>query len=45
MSDEILVGEAGYEWTLNHTIEVGDPMELFRSRLFTVEAGQLEEAA
>ncbi len=45
MSDEILVGEPGYEWTLNHTIEVRDPMELFRTRLFNVAAGRIEEAA
>jgi hypothetical protein len=44
MSDEILVGEAGYEWTLNHTIEVKDPMELFRTRMFAVDAGRVQEA-
>lgn len=37
MSDEILVGEAGYEWTLNHTIEVGDVMELVRIRHLAVD--------
>lgn len=44
MSDEVLVGEAGYEWTLNHTIEVEDPMELFRTRYLTID-GTVREAA
>jgi hypothetical protein len=45
MSDEILIGEPGYEWTLNHTIEAKDSMELFRTRHFTVAAGRIQEAA
>lgn len=44
MSDEILIGEAAFEWTLNHTIEVKDSMELFRTRYSTIEAGALKEA-
>lgn len=45
MSDEILIGEPGYEWTLNHTIEVKDAMELFRTRYFAVEGGRMKEVA
>jgi hypothetical protein len=45
MSDEILIGEPGFEWTLNHTIEVKDSMELFRTRLYDVIAGRAGEAA
>ncbi len=45
MSDEILIGEPGFEWTLNHVIEVADPLELFRSRFTTVGAERLTEAA
>jgi hypothetical protein len=37
MSDEILVGEPGYEWTLNHTIEVEDMMELVRFRHLVID--------
>ena len=37
MSDEILVGEPGYEWTLNHVIEVEDMMELVRIRHLVVD--------
>lgn len=44
MSDEILIGEAAYEWTLNHTIEAKDSMELFRTRMLTIDAGALKEA-
>ena len=29
MSDEILIGRAGYQWTLNHVMAVDDPYELF----------------
>ena len=45
MSDEILIGEPGYEWTLNHVIEVKSHMELFRTRHLVVEGGALKEAA
>jgi hypothetical protein len=45
MSDEILIGEPGYEWTLNHVIEVKTPMELTRMRHLTVEGGAAREAA
>jgi hypothetical protein len=44
MSDEILIGEAAYEWTLNHVIEVKNPMELFRTRFHTIEGARLKEA-
>jgi hypothetical protein len=27
--DEVLPASPGYRWTLNHTIAVGDPLELF----------------
>ena len=40
MSDEILIGEPGYEWTLNHVIEVKDPMELFRSRFVEIDGAR-----
>lgn len=33
MSDEVLRGKTGYEWTLNHLIPVEDPMELFQIRM------------
>jgi len=45
MSDEILIGEPGYEWTLNHVIEVKTAMELFRIRHLVVEGGAAKEAA
>lgn len=45
MSDEILIGEPGFEWTLNHVIEVEDPLELFRTRFGTIGADRLTEAA
>ena len=44
MSDEILIGEAAYEWTLNHVIEVKDSLELFRTRYFIVDAAGMKEA-
>ncbi|MCC6469962.1 MAG: acyclic terpene utilization AtuA family protein [Alphaproteobacteria bacterium] len=44
MSDEILIGEAAYEWTLNHVIEVKNAMELFRTRTMTVDGSGLKEA-
>ena len=39
MSDEVLIGEPGYQWTLNHAMEVSHSMELFRSKSFTVGKG------
>ena len=36
MSDEVLVGEAGYRWTLNHVMDVGHCTELFTSSSMTV---------
>ena len=45
MSDEILIGEPGYQWTLNHVIEVKHPMELFRTRQLIIENGAAKEAA
>lgn len=44
MSDEVLVGKPGYEWTLNHVMPVKDPMELFRTRFVTVD-GSARRAA
>jgi hypothetical protein len=44
MSDEILIGKPGFEWTLNHAIAVDDPSELFRTSFETV-AGASREAA
>ena len=35
--DEVLHASPAYRWTLNHTVEVDDPMELFPTHL--VEAG------
>ena len=43
MSDEILIGEPGYEWTLNHLIPVANPLELFRFRYHRVDANAREE--
>ena len=36
MSDEILIGRAGYQWTLNHVMAVDDPYELFPTTYVTV---------
>lgn len=36
MSDEVLPARAAYRWTLNHIIEVDDPLELFRTEYETV---------
>lgn len=36
MSDEILIGRAGYQWTLNHLMAVDDPCELFPTSYVTV---------
>jgi hypothetical protein len=36
MSDEVLHARAAYEWTLNHAIEVDDPLSLFRPHRETV---------
>ena len=35
--DEVLHASPAYRWTLNHTVEVDDPMELFKTHM--VEAG------
>ena len=45
MSDEVLVGEAGYRWTLNHVIEVRHATELFTSRTMTIGATAVAEVA
>jgi len=37
MSDEVMVGKPGYEWTLNHVIPVASATELFRTRFLTVD--------
>ena len=44
MSDEVLIGEAGYRWTLNHVIEVRHPAELFTSKSMTIGATTVAEA-
>jgi len=44
MSDEILVGKPGYEWTLNHVLPVRDASELFRTES-TVVDGTSKKAA
>jgi hypothetical protein len=44
MSDEILVGKPGYEWTLNHVLPVKDPAEPFRTELATVDGAKREAA-
>lgn len=37
MSDEVLVAEPAYEWTLNHLLPVDDIMELVRTRMLLIE--------
>ena len=37
MSDEVLTGKPGYEWTLNHVMPVKDAGEMFRTRFVTVD--------
>ncbi len=44
MSDEILIGKPGYEWTLNHVMPVRDPAELFRTEFSTVDGTRSEAA-
>ena len=44
MSDEILIGKPGYEWTLNHVMPVRDAAELFRPEFATVD-GTARKAA
>jgi hypothetical protein len=34
--DEVLHASPAYRWTLNHTLEVGDPMELFSTHVVEV---------
>ncbi len=36
--DEVLHASPAYRWTLNHTIEVSDPMELFQTHVIEVTA-------
>ena len=36
--DEVLPASAAYRWTLNHTLEVDNPMELFQTGLIEVGA-------
>lgn len=45
MSDEVLVGEPGYEWTLNHVIEVSSSTELFRTKTMAIGTAVESEAA
>jgi hypothetical protein len=37
MLDEVMAASAAYRWTINHTMRVSDPMELFATRM--TEAG------
>lgn len=37
MSDEVLTGKPGYEWTLNHVMPAQDARELFRTRFVAVD--------
>ena len=45
MSDEILTGKPGYEWTLNHVMPVADAAELFRTEVTTVDGTAARKAA
>ena len=45
MSDEILTGKPGYEWTLNHILPVADASELFRTEFSEVDGGAAKKAA
>jgi hypothetical protein len=45
MSDEILIGEPGYVWTLNHVLPVADATELFSTNFDTVDGTLAREAA
>ena len=35
--DEVLKASPAYEWTLNHTVAVDDPMELFPTHIITID--------
>ena len=37
MSDEILIGRAGYQWTLNHVMAVDNPHDLFTTSYVAVD--------
>lgn len=39
MCDEVLPARPAYRWTLNHVVEVADPLELFRIEMETVTSG------
>ena len=43
MSDEVLIGKAGYEWTLNHIIAAASPEELFRTRFHEIAPAGAKE--
>lgn len=42
--DEVMAASPGYRWTLNHTMAVDDPLELFPTHSETVGAPVLENA-
>jgi hypothetical protein len=44
MSDEILIGKPGYEWTLNHVMAVDDASELFRTEFVDVNGSSRKAA-
>ncbi len=43
--DEVTRVSSAYRWTLNHTIAVEDPLELFQLHTTEIASGQLEEVA
>ncbi|MCC6306150.1 MAG: acyclic terpene utilization AtuA family protein [Rhodobacteraceae bacterium] len=45
MSDEILIGEPGYVWTLNHLLPVGSATEPFRTVMTTIDVTPAKEPA
>lgn len=42
--DEVMPASPGYRWTLNHTMAVGDPLELFPMQCEVVDASAMETA-
>lgn len=43
MSDEVLVAEPAYQWTLNHVMRVDDINELVRTRMLDIEPASRHE--
>ena len=42
--DEVMQASPAYRWTLNHTMAVSDPLELFPTHTAIIGNGQLEAA-